>query len=317
MSKPMPKITGLIAKAAPEAVEAAQKLPKLSGAIEGLVLRAQEGASTGDDAEFQVRIVPLSKLRRSPYQNRRLDETHVAELAEIISTDGLNQPITVRYLEAEDLYEIIAGEHRSEACKLLGHESVPVFLKKTNDLGAARSLFFDNLHQKSYADYEVYKGFKLLKEMDPSTSIRTLAKDTGWSNGRIQKIMSFEKLPPRAHEILDGNPAVLGGNAAIELARHVEAGFGDMVVEAIELIRDEKLTQLRASAWIESRSKPRVRKPERVLTLPNGKEFCALSRKGSVLSLRVAKDVSPSDLEQRIFDFLQTHVEGQGNPDAE
>jgi len=313
----MPKITGLIAKAQPEAVEAAKRLPKLSGAIEGLVLRAQEGAASDQDADFQVRVVPLSKLRRSPYQNRRLDETHVAELAEIISTDGLNQPITVRYLENDDLYEIIAGEHRSEACKLLGYESVPVFLKKTDDLGAARSLFFDNLHQKSYADYEVYKGFKLLKEMDPSTSIRTLAKDTGWSNGRIQKIMSFEKLPPRAHEILDGNPGVLAGNAALELARHAEAGFGEMVVEAIELIRDERLTQVRASAWIESRSKPRERKPERVLTLPNGKEYCAISRKGSVLSLRLAKDVSPADIEQRIFEFLQAQVEGPGSIDGE
>jgi len=308
MSKPMPKITGLVARAAPEAVEAAQKLPKLSGSIEGLVLR-QEGEETQRDSSLTATVVPLTKLRRSPYQNRNVDETHVADLAEIISTDGLNQPITVRYLEADDAYEIIAGEHRFEACKLLGHETIPVFIKNTDDLGAARSLFFDNLHQKSYADYEVYKGFKKLKEMDPSTSIRTLAKDTGWSTGRIQKIMSFEKLPAKAHEILEGNPEVLGGNAAQELARHTEAGFGDMVVEAIELIRDERLTQVRASAWIESRSKPRERKPERVLTMPNGKEFCAISRKGSVLSVRLAKNISAAEIEQKIFDFLQSQAD--------
>lgn len=316
MSKPMPKITGLVARAAPEAVEAAQKLPKLSGSIEGLVLR-QEGEETQGDSSFSAMVVPLTKLRRSPYQNRNVDETHVADLAEIISTDGLNQPITVRYLEADDAYEIIAGEHRFEACKLLGHEAIPVFVKNTDDLGAARSLFFDNLHQKNYTDYEVYKGFKKLKEMDPSTSIRTLAKDTGWSNGRIQKIMSFEKLPAKAHEILEGNPEVLGGNAAQELARHTEAGFGDMVVEAIELIRDERLTQVRASAWIESRSKPRERKPERVLTLPNGKEFCAISRKGSVLSLRLAKNISAAEIEQKIFDFLQSQADTPESGDGD
>ncbi len=310
MSKPMPRIAGLVAKATPEAIEDAKKLPKLSGTIEGLV-RQQESGEPEDG--IQARLIPLAKLRRSPYQNRLVDETHVADLAEIISSDGLNQPITVRYLATEDVYEIIAGEHRAEACKLLGHEAIPAFIKETDELGAARSLFFDNLHQKSYADYEVYKGFKLLKAMDPSTSIRTLAKDTGWSTGRIQKIMSFEKLPPGAHEILEGNPGVLAGNAAQELARHAEAGFGDMVVEAIELIRDERLTQVRASAWIESRSKPRERKPERVLTLPNGKEYCAISRKGSVLSLRLAKNISADEIEQKIFDFLQTQVDGPGS----
>lgn len=310
MSKPMPRIAGLVAKATPEAIEDAKKLPKLSGTIEGLV-RQQESGEREDG--IQARLIPLDKLRRSPYQNRLVDETHVADLAEIISSDGLNQPITVRYLATEDVYEIIAGEHRAEACKLLGHEAIPAFIKETDELGAARSLFFDNLHQKSYADYEVYKGFKLLKAMDPSTSIRTLAKDTGWSTGRIQKIMSFEKLPPGAHEILEGNPGVLAGNAAQELARHAEAGFGDMVVEAIELIRDERLTQVRASAWIESRSKPRERKPERVLTLPNGKEYCAISRKGSVLSLRLAKNISADEIEQKIFDFLQTQVDGPGS----
>lgn len=315
MSKPMPKITGLVARAEPEAVEAAKKLPKLSGAIEGLMLRPEN--ATDKDSGLPARLIPLDKLRRSPYQNRNVDETHVADLAEIISTDGLNQPITVRYLANEDVYEIIAGEHRSEACKLLGHEAIPAFIKETDELGAARSLFFDNLHQKSYADYEVYKGFKLLKVMDPSTSIRTLAKDTGWSTGRIQKIMSFEKLPPRAHEILEGNPGVLAGNAAQELARHAEAGFGDMVVEAIELIRDERLTQVRASAWIESRSKPRERKPERVLTLQNGKEYCAISRKGSVLSLRLAKNISADEIEQKIFDFLQSQVDEPGSLDDE
>lgn len=306
----MPRIAGLVAKATPEAIEDAKKLPKLSGTIEGLV-RQQESGEPEDG--IQARLIPLAKLRRSPYQNRLVDETHVADLAEIISSDGLNQPITVRYLATEDVYEIIAGEHRAEACKLLGHEAIPAFIKETDELGAARSLFFDNLHQKSYADYEVYKGFKLLKAMDPSTSIRTLAKDTGWSTGRIQKIMSFEKLPPGAHEILEGNPGVLAGNAAQELARHAEAGFGDMVVEAIELIRDERLTQVRASAWIESRSKPRERKPERVLTLPNGKEYCAISRKGSVLSLRLAKNISADEIEQKIFDFLQTQVDGPGS----
>lgn len=312
MTKPMPKITGLVAAATPEAIKEAKRLPKLAGAIEGLVMR-REGENVKGDGSLPALVIPLDRLRRSPYQNRDVDETHVADLAEIIATDGLNQPITVRYLKADDVYEIIAGEHRFEACKLLGYESVPAFIKDTDELGAARSLFFDNLHQKSYADYEVYKGFKTLKEMDPSTSIRTLAKDTGWSTGRIQKILSFEKLPQRVHEILNGNPGILAGNAAMELARHAEAGHGEMVIEAIELIRDEKLTQARASAWIESRSKPKQRKPERVLTMPNGKEFCSISRKGSVLNLRLAKDVSAEDVEQKIYDFLQTQAESKIN----
>lgn len=257
------------------------------------------------DAATSV-MLPLSMIRPSPFQNRNRDETHIADLSVIINEDGLNQPITVRHLAQENIYEIIAGENRYEACKLLGHTEIPVYIKNSDDLGAARSLIFDNIHHKPLTDYEIYRGFKTLQEMDEKTSIRTLAQDTGWSAGQVQKILSFKKLPLRAHEILTDNPEILGATAALSLAQHTEAGLGDLVNEAIELIKDGKLTQTRAATWVESKARPRSKKAEKVLTSNDGKGFCSISRKGSVLNVKLAKHVEIDDIEQKVFEFLKT-----------
>jgi len=308
MTKPMPKIAGLVEKASPEVLASAQKMPRLTGEFEKTDV-LPEGSADQARRQNAAIIIPLSKLRRSPYQNRKLDEAHVADLSVIIGTDGLTQPITVRHLPEEDVYEIIAGEHRFEACKMLGYEAIPAFLKDTNDVGAARSLIFDNIHHKKLADYEVYIGFKTLKEMDRNTSIRTLASDTGWSKTQVQRILSFEKLPDRVHEILMDDPDLIGGNAAEALSQHMGKGNDEFVIEAIELIKDGRLTQARASAWIESKVKPRQKPASRVLAKPNGKEFCEISRKGKVLNLKLANGIDVSDIEQKLYDFLKQQLE--------
>ena len=57
------------------------------------------------------------------------NQDELEELSASIEKDGLLQPILVR--EAEDGDEIIAGERRWQACKLVGLKKVPVRIKES------------------------------------------------------------------------------------------------------------------------------------------------------------------------------------------
>ncbi|MCB4362052.1 ParB/RepB/Spo0J family partition protein [Quatrionicoccus australiensis] len=64
------------------------------------------------------------------------------------------------------MHEVIAGHHRLEACRRLGHSSVPVVVRKMTDAQAACALTSDNFVRKELSDYERYKHAKLLKDRE-------------------------------------------------------------------------------------------------------------------------------------------------------
>lgn len=86
--------------------------------------------------------IPTSKLVPNPLQPRRIfDEDELQKLAASIKQNGIIQPLCVRYREntpeislngqtvkADAVYEIIAGERRWRAARILGLETIPCML---------------------------------------------------------------------------------------------------------------------------------------------------------------------------------------------
>ena len=62
-------------------------------------------------------------------KRRKLDDTKVAELADSIREVGLLNPITV-----SSKNQLVAGNHRLEACRLLGHHEIECTQLVGNDL---------------------------------------------------------------------------------------------------------------------------------------------------------------------------------------
>jgi len=85
--------------------------------------------------------VDTDRVKPNPYQPRReFDEAALRDLAESIRMYGLLQPLTVTRteLQKEDgglavEYELISGERRLRACKLLGLPQVPAIIRANTD----------------------------------------------------------------------------------------------------------------------------------------------------------------------------------------
>jgi ParB family chromosome partitioning protein len=90
--------------------------------------------------------ITLGAIIPNPRQPRReFDETGIKELAESIRSEGLLQPITVR--KVKDGYELIAGERRFRAFKLLGQKTITARVLEASDNASAVLALVENLQR--------------------------------------------------------------------------------------------------------------------------------------------------------------------------
>ena len=73
----------------------------------------------------QIEQIPIDSIKPNKYQPRSVfSEEKIDELARTIHTHGVIQPIVIRSV-GDEKYEIIAGERRYRAMKLLEWVEVP------------------------------------------------------------------------------------------------------------------------------------------------------------------------------------------------
>ncbi len=114
--------------------------------------------------------VDTDKIRPNPYQPRRdFDEAGLKSLAESIRQYGMLQPLTVtrRDIEREaglaSEYELIAGERRLRASKLIGLSQVPVVIRYgESDLTKLELAIVENLQREDLNAIDRAKALKQL-----------------------------------------------------------------------------------------------------------------------------------------------------------
>jgi ParB family chromosome partitioning protein len=132
---------GVVKPAAPAPVAVAAAAPVAPG------LRLQELLLTS--------IVP------NPRQPRRdFDDAQVKELAESIRSEGLMQPIVVR--KVKDGYELIAGERRFRAFKLIGQKTITARILEASDASSAVLALIENLQRADLNAIDEALGFASL-----------------------------------------------------------------------------------------------------------------------------------------------------------
>ena len=106
--------------------------------------------------------VEVERIVPNPYQPRKeFEELALKSLAESIRQYGILQPLTVTRKEIEkpdgglqSTYELIAGERRLRASKLIGLREVPVVIRagEQTDKMKLELAIIENLHAFSRSD---------------------------------------------------------------------------------------------------------------------------------------------------------------------
>ncbi|MEY4817911.1 MAG: hypothetical protein RLZZ23_684 [Verrucomicrobiota bacterium] len=110
---------------------------------------------------LQLQELLLTSIVPNPRQPRRdFDDAQVKELADSIRSEGLLQPIVVR--KVKDGYELIAGERRFRAFKLIGQKTITARILEASDASSAVLALIENLQRADLNAIDEALGFASL-----------------------------------------------------------------------------------------------------------------------------------------------------------
>jgi ParB family chromosome partitioning protein len=138
-------------------------------------------------------IVPNAAQPRTTFVQEDLDEL-VASIREV----GVLQPIVVRpvagALVGQPQYELVMGERRLRASKLLGLASIPAVIKNTADDAMLRDALLENLHRANLNPLEEASAYQQLLA-DFGITQDQLATRIGRSRPQITNTIRLLQLP--------------------------------------------------------------------------------------------------------------------------
>lgn len=189
----------------------------------------------------------ISEIEPNRAQPRKVfDDAAIAALAESIQEHGILQPILVRPIPGQG-YQIVAGERRWRAARMLGLDEVPVLIRELSDLETAQIALVENLQRENLNPLEEAQGFKSLQE-EFDMKQEEISRITGRSRSAVANSLRLLRLPEQVQELLaDG--AISAGHARALLAftdedRMVEAAqkaaAGLLTVRMLEKMAAEK-----------------------------------------------------------------------------
>jgi ParB family chromosome partitioning protein len=203
--------------------------------------------------------LPVAVIVPNPHQPRKeFDEAAVKELSESIRSEGLLQPIVVRKVKAG--YELIAGERRLRAFKLLGQKSIPVRIMEASDSASAVLAMVENLQRSDLNPVEEAVGVASLMR-DFNLTQEVVAERLGKPRASIANLVRLLQLD---REILGylGKGQLSAGHAKVLLGLENQAHrvqIARLVVEKGLSVRATE-TEVKALAVSKKGERRRVEK---------------------------------------------------------
>ena len=139
--------------------------------------------------------IELKNIEVNPFQPRTyFDEEALSELANSIKELGVIQPITVRKLEGNK-FQLVSGERRFRASKLIGHDTVPAYIRIANDQEMLEMALVENIQRKNLDPIEVALSYQRLIDEIQLTQ-EQLSVRVGKKRSTVTNYLRLLKLDP-------------------------------------------------------------------------------------------------------------------------
>jgi ParB family chromosome partitioning protein len=152
--------------------------------------------------------IAISEIVNNPYQPRKqFDETKIQELAASILEHGVVTPILVR--KSTIGFELIAGERRLRASKLVGFDKIDAIVVDFNDDQMMEVSLIENIQREDLNIMEEAEAYqKMMTRFDYTQE--SLAKKVGKSREHIANTLRLNKLPKEVAKLVSDNQLSMG-----------------------------------------------------------------------------------------------------------
>ena len=148
-------------------------------------------------SEVKLKINQIEPNREQP--RKKFDEQALEELADSIRQFGILQPLIVQ--EKEKYYEIIAGERRWRAAKLVGLKEIPVVIRKMSEQEMVEISLIENIQRENLNPIEEAAAYKRLLEEFHLTQ-EEIAERVAKSRTAVTNSMRLLKLDERVQQMV-------------------------------------------------------------------------------------------------------------------
>ena len=193
------------------------------------------------DVEGQANLISLKKIHLANLQVRKkFNQESLEQLSKSIKNNGLVQPIILRKSKNNDDFELIAGERRLRATRILKLDKILSIVINVDDKKAFEIGLIENLQRDDLSPVEEAEGYKRLMN-EFSYTQEQLSEVVSKSRSHIANLLRILQLPEKVKKyILDGNLSLgharclVGYVGAVELAeRIVKEGLSVRYVERL------------------------------------------------------------------------------------
>lgn len=185
-----------------------------------------------------LRTSEIEPNREQP--RKKFSDEAITSLADSIREHGMLQPILVRPLSSGG-YQIVAGERRWRAARMLGLDEVPVNIRELSDSETMQIAIIENLQRENLNPVEEANGYNELIEKYGMTQDK-VAKMVGRSRSSVANAIRILTLPESVLDMLEKGSLSVGHAKALlgfedrELLISIaeKASDGGMTVRQVE-----------------------------------------------------------------------------------
>jgi ParB family chromosome partitioning protein len=156
----------------------------------------------GSAGEQEIVDIDCTIIKPNPYQPRTdINNDEIKELADSISAQGLLQPILVRQ-KGNSEFEIISGERRFRALRMLGRNRIPCIVKhKLSDREMMEIALVENIQREDLNEIDKANSYqKLIAEYNYTHE--ELSKKIGKSRTAITNTLRLRSLPQEIQQMV-------------------------------------------------------------------------------------------------------------------
>lgn len=190
----------------------------------------------------QLKQINIDKIKTNPNQPRvGFEEQSLRQLADSIRENGLLQPISVR--ETYTGYEVIAGERRLRACRMLGYQQIPAIVIDAGEVQSAQLALIENIQRQDLNAIEEASGYLQILKLT-GMSQQQLADRLGKSQSSIANKLRLLGLSEEVRQaIVDGRISERHGRALLTVEP-------DQQKKALEVIEKKNLTVAQTEEYL-------------------------------------------------------------------
>lgn len=231
----------------------------------------------------RVLDLPLEQISPNPFQPRKeFDEMELRELAKSISNFGVIQPIIVR--KSKDGFQLVAGERRYRACKMIGRQQIPAIIQEIDDQSMAAVSLIENLQRKELNYFEEAIAYSTLLNRFGLTQ-EELAQRVGKSQSAIANKLRLLKIAPEIRNLIITSTIT---------ERHARAllklNTADMQKEIIRTIYERELNVKETEELVEKAQRNNI--PREPKTAVNGQNVSLVIRDARIFLNTIKETVN-------------------------